>query len=154
MSVLRDSLTRWSIATLVVAAFSVSSSFAAPPDREGTAFFESKVRPLLVARCYECHSKQAPKLSGGLALDSKAGWVIGGDGGPAIIPGKPDESRLIKAVQWSDDEVHMPPKQKLTDAEVTLLVNWVRRGAPDRANRRASRPPEAANPGRPCIRID
>jgi len=131
MSVLRDSLTRWSIATLVVAAFSVSPSLAAPPDREGTAFFESKIRPLLVARCYECHSKQAPKLSGGLALDSKAGWVIGGDGGPAIIPGKPDESRLIKAVQWSDDEVHMPPKQKLTDAEVTLLVNWVRRGAPD-----------------------
>ncbi len=83
---------------------------AASPDARGTAFFETKIRPLLMARCYECHSASSAKLGGKLSLDSRRGWQAGGEGGQVIVPGKPDESRLIKAVQWTDDEVHMPPR--------------------------------------------
>ena len=64
---------------------------------DGDAFFEGKVRPLLVARCYQCHS--GPKTKGGLALDTRSGWQRGGDSGAAIVPGRPDESLLIQAVQ-------------------------------------------------------
>ena len=95
-------------------------------------FFEAKIRPLLVKRCLECH--QGEKTSGGLALDTRQGWQTGGDSGPAVVPGKPDESLLIKAVRYTDDNVQMPPQDrggKLPDAEIALLQEWVRRGAAD-----------------------
>ena len=96
------------------------------------AFFEEKVRPLLVAKCYECHSADSKILQGGLLLDSRAGWQKGGDSGHAIVPGKPEESLLIRAVRYLKDEyVHMPPKGKMSDDEIAVLVEWVRRGAPD-----------------------
>lgn len=93
-------------------------------------FFETKVQPLLVARCYECHS-HGKKIKGGLALDSRSGWERGGEGGPALIPGSPETSRLITAVQYADQDLQMPPKKKLSDAEIAVLVEWVKRGAPD-----------------------
>ncbi|MEQ1859624.1 MAG: PSD1 and planctomycete cytochrome C domain-containing protein [Chthoniobacteraceae bacterium] len=96
----------------------------------GEEFFEMKVRPLLVERCYECHST-GKKTKGGLALDSRAGWQKGGDTGPALVPGKPDDSLLIKAVSYGDPDLSMPPKKKLSDAEVATLVEWVKMGAPD-----------------------
>ena len=93
-------------------------------------FFKLKVEPLLVERCYECHS-HGKKIKGGLALDSRSGWEKGGEGGPALVPGAPDKSRLIMAVQHTDKDLQMPPKKKLTDAEIAVLVEWVKRGAPD-----------------------
>jgi len=93
-------------------------------------FFEQKVRPLLVERCYSCHSV-AEKTKGGLALDSAAGWQEGGDSGAAIVPGKPEASLLFKAVSYDDKDLQMPPKGKLPDAEVTLLREWIAMGAPD-----------------------
>lgn len=93
-------------------------------------FFTSKIEPLLKQRCYECHSHEK-KMKGGLTLDSKSGWEQGGDSGPAIVIGKPEESLLIKMVRWSDDEHQMPPKEKLPSAEIALLEEWVKRGAPD-----------------------
>jgi hypothetical protein len=99
---------------------------------EEHAFFESKVRPVLVEHCYECHSGVNSK--GGLLLDTRRGWEKGGDSGPAIVPGKPDESLLIEAVRYHDDDFAMPPKKKggkLPDAVIADLVEWVRRGAPD-----------------------
>lgn len=111
---------------------------AAPTEKSATlspqhaAYFEQKVRPLLVAKCYECHSQESKILQGGLLLDSRPGWEKGGDSGPAIVPGKPDESLLVRAVQYLKDEfVHMPPKGKMSDDEVAVLVEWVRLGAPD-----------------------
>ena len=95
------------------------------------AFFESKIAPLLEARCLKCHSHAAGKMKGGLTLDSQSGWSEGGDTGPAITPGKPDESLLIEAVRYIDPDLQMPPKEKLTAAEVALLEEWVKRGAPD-----------------------
>ncbi|MGC3968854.1 MAG: DUF1549 domain-containing protein [Pirellulales bacterium] len=105
---------------------------SAKPAAEHTAFFEQKVRPLLVAKCYECHSQDSKILQGGLLLDSRPGWQKGGDSGEAIVPGKPDESLLIRAVKYLKDEyVHMPPKGKMNDDEIAVLVEWVRLGAPD-----------------------
>ena len=93
-------------------------------------FFTSKIEPLLKQRCYECHSHEK-KMKAGLTLDSKSGWEEGGDSGPAIVVGKPEESLLIKMVRWSDAEHQMPPKEKLSAAEIALLEDWVKRGAPD-----------------------
>jgi hypothetical protein len=93
-------------------------------------FFTSKIEPLLKQRCFKCHS-HTKKMKGGLTLDSKSGWEKGGDTGPAIVVGKPEESLLIKKVRWTDDDHQMPPKEKLPVAEIALLVEWVKRGAPD-----------------------
>src|SRR5262249_31009485 len=76
-------------------------------------------------------SKQAKKLRGGLSLDSKDGWVKGGDLGPSIEPGKPETSLLIQALRYDDEDLKMPPKGKLTEREVALLTEWVAMGAPD-----------------------
>jgi hypothetical protein len=92
--------------------------------------FEKRIRPLLVEKCYGCHSPDK-KIKGGLRLDHKDGWAKGGDSGPAIIPGKPDESLLIKAVSYKDRDLKMPPKQKLSDQEITALQEWITQGAPD-----------------------
>jgi hypothetical protein len=98
----------------------------------GVEFFERKIRPLLVERCYECHSAQAEKLKGGLFLDTKEGVLKGGDSGPAIVPGNPDKSLLIKAVRYTSDDLQMPPKNKrLPDEQIADLEEWVKMGAPD-----------------------
>ena len=91
-------------------------------------FFERSVRPLLAARCYKCHSGKAKSLKGGLRLDSRAALLTGGDSGPAISPGKPDASLLIKAIRYQTSE--MPPTGKLKAAEIAVLVKWVRLRAP------------------------
>jgi hypothetical protein len=95
---------------------------------EDVEFFESKIRPLLAKRCYSCHSAKAKKLQAGLYLDRKGGAIKGGESGPAIVPGKPDESLLVKAIRYEEHE--MPPDAKLADAEIALLVKWVALGAP------------------------
>ena len=97
-------------------------------------FFESKVHPILVERCYECHS-HGKKIKSGLALDSPSGLRIGGDGGRVIVPGFPEKSRLIIAVRHGDEVLQMPPKKKISDAEIAVLVEWVKRGAPDPRSR-------------------
>ena len=101
---------------------------ASPQDIE---FFEKKVRPVLAARCYSCHSGKAKKLQGGLKVDSFKALLSGGDSGAAIVPGKPAESLLIAAIQFdSDADFQMPPKGKLPDREIAALTEWVLRGAP------------------------
>ncbi|MEP6672726.1 MAG: PSD1 and planctomycete cytochrome C domain-containing protein [Chthoniobacter sp.] len=97
---------------------------------QDAAFFDAKVRPLLAQRCFECHSHDK-KIKGGLALDSRSGWEKGGDTGPAIVPGNPDESLLIKAIGHLDKDLAMPPKKKLSDEEIATLSEWVKMGAPD-----------------------
>ena len=92
-------------------------------------FFEKKVRPLLIERCYECHS--AEEVSGGLRLDSKVGVAAGGDSGAVLVAGKPDESRLMQAVRYADRELQMPPSGKLSEAEIEVLSRWIEMGVPD-----------------------
>jgi cytochrome c553 len=97
-----------------------------------TQFFETKIRPVLVNNCYKCHSGQAEKVRGGLLLDSREGLLKGGDTGPAIVPGDPEKSLLIKAIRYTDPDLQMPPKdRKLADDEIANLAAWVKMGAPD-----------------------
>ncbi len=97
-----------------------------------TTFFESKIRPVLVNNCYKCHSQESPKAKGGLYVDTKNGLLSGGEGGPAVVPGDPEKSLLIKAVRYTDADLQMPPKgKKLADNEIADLEAWVRMGAPD-----------------------
>jgi hypothetical protein len=111
----------------------LASSSALAVDPAGIAFFEQKVRPVLVEHCYSCHSAEAKKLKGNLYLDSKAGWEKGGDSGnPVIVPGNPPESLLIRTVQHLEADMEMPPKKpKLSDSVIADLVTWVQMGAPD-----------------------
>ena len=98
-------------------------------DQAGLDYFEKNVRPLLARHCYKCHSDKKAKKKGGLLLDRKAGWVSGGDSGPAIVPGKPNDSLLIQSVRYESFE--MPPDGKLAESEIRILEKWVRMGAPD-----------------------
>ena len=94
-------------------------------------FFEKKVRPVFAARCYSCHSRKAETVQGGLKVDSLGALLAGGDSGPAIVPGKPEESLLIAVIRFdSNADFQMPPKGKLPDREIAALAEWVRRGAP------------------------
>ena len=92
-------------------------------------FFESKIRPLLVENCLECHGADPEKLRGGLRLTSRAEMLAGGDSGPAVVPGKPADSLLMSAVHY--DEFEMPPRGKLLDEQIRLLEKWVEMGVPD-----------------------
>ena len=119
------------LALAIVSAATVDAPAAdAPPSPEGVAFFEKSIRPLLVEHCYACHSAGAKRLRGGLHLDNEQGWLRGGDLGPAVKPGDPEESLLIAAVRQEDEQLKMPPKGKLSAAEIALLTRWVAMGAP------------------------
>jgi hypothetical protein len=102
-----------------------------PADPEGVEFFEKKIRPVLADKCYSCHSETAKRLKAGLRLDTRDGVLKGGDTGPALKPGDPEASLLIKAIRQKDDALQMPPKEKLAPEVVADFEAWVRRGAPD-----------------------
>lgn len=106
-------------------------------DPAGIEFFEKKIRPVLVEHCYKCHSTETKTPKGGLRLDTRDALRKGGDTGPGLIPGKPDESLLIKAIRHTDDQLKMPPKGKLSAAAVADLEAWIKMGAPDPRDRAA-----------------
>jgi len=95
-------------------------------DTASTEFFESKIRPILANNCYSCHTDSG---LGGLRLDSRESIIKGGMTGPAIVPGDPDKSLLIKAVRQTDPGLMMPLGGKLKDSEVESLAAWVKAGA-------------------------
>ncbi len=109
-----------------MAIFAASLVHAAEPN--GIEFFERKVRPLLAENCYSCHGEE--KQKGKLRLDSPAAINVGGESGSVIVPGKPDESRMILAVSYKDEDLKMPPKTRLSEKQVADLVEWVKLGAP------------------------
>lgn len=129
------------VAALCVSVSGYAEEPAVTPAEERT-FFEETIEPLLVANCYECHSHESGEASGGLVLDSRSGWSVGGDSGPAIVPGKPAESLFVKAIDYHDVSLQMPPDGKLDDDAVAALTDWVRRGAFD--PREASQPEPTA----------
>ncbi|MDA2931102.1 DUF1549 domain-containing protein, partial [Acidobacteria bacterium AH-259-O06] len=95
---------------------------------EHTEFFEKKIRPVLANNCFKCHGEE--KQESRLRLDHLAGILKGGNKGPAIVTGNPDESRLLKAIRYQDPDLQMPPGYKLKDQEIADLTEWVKRGAP------------------------
>ena len=121
-------------AILAFAFVAVPAALAAAPEAAGLEFFEKHIRPVLVESCYKCHSAQAEKLKGGLLLDTREGVLKGGDTGPAVIPGDPEKSLLIKAVRYTDKDLQMPPAksgEKLAPEVVAHFEAWVKMGAPD-----------------------
>jgi hypothetical protein len=118
------------IALLLLGAAELSAVQTAA-DSADIAFFERHIRPLLAEHCLECHSVQSGKRKGGLLLDSPEGIAQGGDSGPALIPGKPDDSRIVSATRGDNVDLRMPPKKPLEAGKAALLAEWIRRGAPD-----------------------
>ncbi len=107
------------------------ASFAVEGDPGDEAtFFHTEVEPLLRKRCFACHSHEAQTMEGGLALDWRSGWEVGGSLGPTVVAGKPELSILIRAIRHEDDNLKMP-EDKLSDAEIAVLMQWVQRGAFD-----------------------
>lgn len=104
--------------------------WSAPTASTPEVHFHDEVLPILQQRCFECHS-HGQKIKAGLALDSRAGWEIGGETGPAVITGNPDDSLLIAAIRYADADLQMPPKNRMPDHEIAVLEKWVRDGAYD-----------------------
>ncbi len=101
-------------------------------DAGDLVLFESRIRPVLVEHCQECHSLEADKAKGGLRLDDREALLRGGDSGPALVPGKPDESLLLAAMRHSDPDLTMPPrKPRLSDRVLADFEQWIAAGAPD-----------------------
>ncbi|MFO0909082.1 MAG: DUF1549 domain-containing protein [Isosphaeraceae bacterium] len=105
-----------------------ASSFAAS-DPDEIAFFEAKIRPVLVRECYACHAAGAKSIKGGLRLDSRAAVLAGGESGAVLVPGKPEASRLLDALRY--EGLEMPPRGKLPDAVIADFTRWIQLGAPD-----------------------
>jgi len=109
-----------------VAADKPATAAAKPITPQQEEFFERKVRPLLSARCWKCHGSK--KQEGGLRLDTRSAMVKGGESGPALVPGKPDQGLLVEAIGYKGLE--MPPDGKLKAAEIAVLLRWIKMGAP------------------------
>ncbi|HBN74939.1 MAG TPA: hypothetical protein DD473_03775 [Planctomycetaceae bacterium] len=113
----------------VVVTLTNSRISAEEPTPDQLEFFEKKIRPVLVTHCYECHAVDSKNLQGGLLLDSRDGLLAGGDSGPAVVPNDVDESLLISALKF--DSFEMPPKGKLPEHVIADFEHWVRDGAAD-----------------------
>ena len=117
-------------AALALCLMLLSSSIAAPKiSSKQEAFFEAKIRPVLVQECYKCHSAGSKKIGGELLLDTRAGLLAGGESGPAIVPKDIKSSMLIEALKH--EGLEMPPKKKLSDRVIADFEKWIRMGAPD-----------------------
>ncbi|HEY4262929.1 MAG TPA: PSD1 and planctomycete cytochrome C domain-containing protein, partial [Schlesneria sp.] len=110
-----------------VAAAPISATIS----NEDRDFFEKSIRPVLVEKCYSCHSTEAKKLKGELYLDSRAGIAAGGEGGAVVSGRDPNQSRLIQAIRWTDSDLQMPPNEKLSAQQIAAFERWIERGAPD-----------------------
>ena len=132
MRLMREILRTVGVVALTVFGLCTEASAEASAQQLSAAavdFFESHIRPVLVAKCYECHSQAASSLKGGLSLDSAAAVLRGGDTGPVIVPHKPEESVLLAALRYETYE--MPPSGKLPDEVVADFDRWIAMGAPD-----------------------
>jgi cytochrome c553 len=114
----------------VLLASNVRGADQAPPRDDGAAvaFFEKKVRPLLVGHCYTCHSANT-NSKGGLRVDDRNGLIVGGNRGPAVVPGHPEKSLLLQAVRQTHKTLRMPPKGHLSPEQLADLTRWIKDGA-------------------------
>lgn len=115
------------LTVLILLVACLTTRIAGADEASDATFFEGKIRPLLIAKCHECHA--GDKAKAGLRLDSREALLAGGESGAAAVVGKPDESLLIDVIGYRN-VVQMPPKAKLADADIAALTEWVRRGLP------------------------
>jgi len=136
----------------VRSALSLLLSISSLASAQDFGFFESKIRPVLVKHCYECHSVESGKSKGGLELDTRTSIRAGGETGPAIVPGDVTKSLLLAAIKHSDPDLEMPPKKpKLAAAIIADFETWIKAGAADpreSAAKLAERPPIDLKAGR------
>jgi hypothetical protein len=132
---LKHSFWRWALSAIALTwlpgAFGQSTKGKPTPDQ--IEFFEQKIRPVLVEHCYECHSEEKGKSKGELVLDSRDGIRAGGERGPGIVPGKPDDSTVINAIRQVG-QLRMPPDSRggiLPDSVIADFEKWVKEGAAD-----------------------
>lgn len=102
-----------------------------PSSYEPARFFRTQILPILESRCFECHSEKEGIDEGGLVLDTKDGWMTGGDHGPAVVPNNLKKSSLIRTIHSRNSGNMMPPDERLPQIEIALLTTWVMLGAPD-----------------------
>ncbi|SIO67918.1 Planctomycete cytochrome C [Singulisphaera sp. GP187] len=115
----------------------------------GLEFFEARIRPVLVAHCYKCHSVEAGQSKGNLLLDARETIRAGGDSGPAVVPGDPATSLLVTAISHVDPDLKMPPKtDRLPDSVISDIKSWIKAGAMD------PREKGAANASRPAVDLE
>jgi len=121
------------LALFALLALSTGRSSFADPAHAGAAsleWFEKKIRPILVGHCYACHSADT-KPAGELRVDDRNGLLMGGDSGPAVVPGDPGKSLLLRRIKHANPNRRMPKEGKpLTDEQVEDLALWIRDGAP------------------------
>ncbi|MCA9129853.1 MAG: PSD1 domain-containing protein [Planctomycetales bacterium] len=133
-------LRQWSLSVLLASSFFIchvvtqTGGVASEPTTsqltdDELEFFEKSVRPLLIRYCYDCHGES--EQNGHLRLDSRSGWQLGGDSGPALKPGETNSSLIWQAVQYQDPDLRMPPDARLPDAALAVLHRWIEMGAPD-----------------------
>lgn len=111
--------------TLILVVMGTATGAAAEPTKAQLEFFEKKIRPLFVEKCHMCHGPD--KQKSGLRLDTKDGFLAGGDSGPAFNTEKPDESLLLDAVRYGN--IQMPPDRKLAPDEINAIAEWLKNGA-------------------------
>ncbi|TWT40093.1 Planctomycete cytochrome C [Thalassoglobus neptunius] len=114
--------------TAFVKADETPSKVQEQPTAEEIRFFENKIRPLLATHCYDCHGEETQE--GGLRLDTLAGMLQGGNAGPAMVAGKPDRSLISNAISYRDNDLRMPPDERLTDQQIKDLNHWIESGSP------------------------
>src|SRR5690606_6745744 len=105
---------------------------------EAVDFFESKIRPVLIDHCYQCHSSAADELKAEFRLDTREGVLRGGESGDAaVVPGKAKESRVVQSLHWGGESYQMPPTGKLPDEVIADFERWIDMGAPDPRDNKA-----------------
>ena len=142
----RTEITALFAAALLMSSFETVADDQASNDSRAARQFSQSVLPLLREHCFECHSHESSSAEGGLVLDSRGGWEVGGDSGPAIVPGSPEKSRLLKAVEYSDSELQMPPDSKLAASDIAILKQWI---VDDAFDPRIAEPRPSKLPGDP-----
>lgn len=120
------------LASLVVPMVGTAAEISpAASSVEAVEFFEKRIRPVLVARCYECHSVESGKAKGGLRVDSREAMRRGGETRPAVVPGDLDKSLILEAIRYGNHDLKMPPKGRLSESVVADFEAWIKTGAPD-----------------------
>lgn len=122
----------FSLLTIVLVLISVTETRAqetAEISPEQLEFFENRIRPVLVRECYECHSAESGKTRGGLRLDTRDALLLGGESGPSIVPGHPEDSPFWDAITYNGWE--MPPRGQLPDDVLADFKRWIEMGLPD-----------------------
>jgi len=122
-------LSRWPVGILVAALCNCIGGSSIAEDAQQLKFFETRIRPVLVEHCYECHSVGAKEVKGSLVVDTAAGLLKGGDSGASLVPGKPSESLLLEALRY--ESIEMPPAGRLPENVIADFEKWIEMGAPD-----------------------